>query len=420
MSLNAAGPREPHPDMGFLEFVLLIAAMMSLGALGIDSMLPNLPAIGESLGVADENRRQLILTVYLLGFGGSQLVYGPLADRFGRKPVLTVGLVLYTGFSLVAAFASSFELLLAARVLQGIGAAATRAIPVSIVRDRFAGRAMARVMSLTSMVFMGAPILAPSLGQAVLYLASWPYLFGLLGAFGACVLCWSLFRLRETLHPEDRLPIIPSRILASFATAARDRTAISYTIAQTLLFGGILGFINSSQQVFADTFHAANLFAPVFAIAASFIAIASLLNARLVGRLGMRVISHTALIGFLVIAATHLAIAASGRETLVIFTVFQAATLFTFGLTSGNYGAMAMEPMGHIAGVASAFQGFVSMVGASLIGFFIGQHFDGTVVPVEAGYLVCGLASLGAVLVAEHGRLFQPHQHVPVRHGAAE
>jgi DHA1 family bicyclomycin/chloramphenicol resistance-like MFS transporter len=337
------------------------------------------------------------------------MIYGPLADRYGRRPVLLAGLVLYVGFSLLGAFSRSFEMLLVARLLQGVGSAATRAITVSVVRDRYAGREMARVMSLTSLVFMGAPILAPSLGQAVLVLASWPWIFGLLGVLGACVMAWTFLRLPETLHPEDRLPIRPARIFGSFAMAARDRTAMSYTVAQTFLFGGILGFINSSQQVFGDAFHAAALFPVIFAIAASFIALASLLNARLVMRLGMRKLSHAALLGFISIAALHLALALGGHESLVLFAALQAATMFTFGLTSGNFGAMAMEPMGHIAGVASSFQGFVSMVGASLIGLLIGQLFNGTVVPVEAGYLLGGLASLAAVLFAERGRLFQAH-----------
>ena len=395
--------------MGFLEFVLLIASMMALGALGIDAMLPNLPAIGDALGVTEENRRQLIITLYTLGFGGAQLVYGPLADRYGRRPILLGGLALYVGFSLIAAMSTSFELLLAARVLQGVGAAATRAIPVSIVRDRYAGREMARVMSLTSVVFMAAPIIAPSLGQAVLLVAPWPWIFGLLATLGGGVLVWSLFRLPETLHPEDRLPIQPRRILGSFALAAGNRTSMAYTGAQMVLFGSILGFVNSAQQIFADRFHAASLFPLVFAICASFVAMASLLNARLVGRIGMRVLSHAALLAFLAISAAHLVVAASGHETLITFAAFQAMTMFTFGLTSGNFGAMAMEPMGHIAGVASSFQGFLTMVGAGLIGLVIGQSFDGTSVPVAAGYLVCGVLSLGMVLVAERGRLFRPH-----------
>jgi len=406
-------PVAPHPRVErgprLLEFVVLMAALMALGALGIDSMLPNLPAIGQSLGVADENRRQLIITAYLLGMGGSQVIYGPLADRFGRRPVLLIGLLLYVGFSLLAALSPTFNLLLAARVLQGIGAAATRAIPISVIRDRYAGREMARVMSLTSLVFMAAPIVAPSLGQLVRVLAAWPWIFGLLAAFALGLMLWALLRLPETLHPEDRLPIRPGRIAASFATAARNRTSLCYILGQTFLFGGLLGFINSSQQVFADALGSGEQFPMVFAICASFVAAASLLNAQLVMRLGMRRLSHAALLGFIALAAVHLVAAVSGHETLVVFAAFQSLTMFCFGLTSGNFGAMAMEPMGHIAGVAASFQGFVSMVGASLIGFAIGQAFNGTVAPLEAGYLICGLCALAAVLTAERGRLFRPH-----------
>lgn len=402
--------RRPVGGISLVEFVVLMAALQALGALGIDAMLPNLPAIGEALGVVDENRRQLIITAYLLGLGGSQLIYGPLSDRFGRRPVLLVGLLLYVGFSLLAAFAPTFELLLAARVLQGVGAAATRSIPVSVVRDRYAGREMARVMSLTSLVFMAAPIVAPSLGQLVLMYASWPWIFALLAAFGLLSMLWALLRLPETLHAEDRLPIQPARIARAFATAARNRTALCYILGQTFLFGGLLGFINSAQQVFAEALGAGDRFPLVFALCASFIAVASLLNARLVMRLGMRRLSHAALLAYVALAAIHLLIAASGHETLVIFAAFQALTMFCFGLTSGNFGAMAMEPMGHIAGVASSFQGFVSMVGASLIGFAVGQAFNGTVVPMQAGYLLCGLFALAAVLVAERGRLFRPHE----------
>jgi len=405
---------------GLVEFVVLMAALQALGALGIDAMLPNLPAIGAALGVADENRRQLIITAYLLGLGGAQLIYGPLADRYGRRPVLLVGLALYVAFSLLAAFSPTFDLLLVARGLQGIGAAATRSIPVSVIRDRYAGREMARVMSLTSLVFMAAPIVAPSLGQLVLVLASWPWVFGLLAAVAVVLMVWSLLRLPETLHPQDRLPIRPREIAHAFSLAARNRTALCYVLGQTFLFGGLLGFINSSQQVFAEALGAGAQFPLVFAICASFVAIASLLNARLVMRLGMRRLSHAALLGYIALAAVHLVVARSGHESLVVFASFQALSMFCFGLTSGNFGAMAMEPMGHIAGVASAFQGFVSMVGASLIGFAVGQAFDGSVAPMETGYLLCGLCALAAVMIAERGRLFQPHDAAVELPGLAE
>jgi DHA1 family bicyclomycin/chloramphenicol resistance-like MFS transporter len=419
MTTHVAAQR-PAGQISIVEFVVLMAALQALGALGIDAMLPNLPAIGAALGVTDENHRQLIITAYLFGLGGAQLIFGPLADRFGRRPVLLAGLSLYVGFSLLAALSPTFNLLLIARVLQGIGAAATRSIPISVVRDRYAGREMARVMSLTSLVFMAAPIVAPSLGQLVLVLASWPWIFGLLAAVALVLMLWALLRLPETLHEEDRLPIQPARIARAFAAAARNRTALCYILGQTFLFGGLLGFINSAQQVFAEAFGAGERFPLIFAICASFIAMASLLNARLVMRLGMRRLSHAALLVYIALAAIHLLIASSGHETLVVFAAFQALTMFCFGLTSGNFGAMAMEPMGHIAGVASSFQGFVSMIGASLIGFFVGQAFNGTVVPIEAGYLLCGLCALAAVLMAERGRLFQPHEVGVLGHCPAE
>ncbi|MET0295005.1 MAG: multidrug effflux MFS transporter [Phenylobacterium sp.] len=389
---------------------MLIAATGALGAFGIDAMLPNLPAIGGALGVEDENRRQLIITSYLLGLGGAQLFYGPLADRFGRRPVLFAGMGLYFGFSLLAAFSPNFEFLLVARALQGVGAAATQSVPMSIVRDRYEGREMARVTSLTSLVFMGAPIIAPSLGQLVLVYASWPWLFGLLAAMTLLLMVWAGLRMPETLRAEDRLPIRPREIAASFALAARNRTSMGYVTAQVCVFGSLLGFINSSQQIFAESFGAADMFPLVFAISAGFIAAASLLNARLVMQVGMRRLSHGALIGYVAISAFHLAVAATGHETLVRFALLHSLGLFCFGLSIGNFGAMAMEPMGHLAGVAAAFQGFLRMVGGSLIGFLIGQCFDGTVVPIEIGCVLFGSLALAAVFWAERGKLFQPHR----------
>jgi DHA1 family bicyclomycin/chloramphenicol resistance-like MFS transporter len=395
--------------MAFIEFVCMIAALMALGALAIDSMLPNLPAIGSALGVMEENRRQLIITCYLLGFGAAQIIYGSLADRFGRRPVLLGGLALYVIFSLTAALSRSFELLLAARVLQGIGAATTRVLPVSIVRDCYSGREMARVMSLTSMVFMAVPVLAPTFGTAVVMVAPWPWIFGILAVLGVAVLVWAAFRLPETLHPDDRIPIEPARILKAARVVLGSREALGYCLAQTLVFGGLLGFINSSEQVFADVFKAANLFPLVFAISASFIAVAALVNARLVVRLGMRALSHTALLGYIALAAVHTVVALTRHETLVEFAALQALTMFCFGLMSGNFNAMAMDSMGHIAGVAASIQGFITMIGASLIGFAIGQQFHGAVTPVPLGYLLCGLGAMCAVLYAEKGRLFRPH-----------
>ncbi len=415
MTAPASGPATPaFKGPGFPEFVTLIAMMMALNALAIDAMLPALPAIGDALGVASENSRQWVITAYLLGFGGAQLIYGPLADRFGRKPVLMVGLALYVLFSVLAAFSPTFELLIAARVGTGIGAAALRVLAVSIVRDRYSGRTMARVMSLSFLVFLGVPILAPALGQLVLTVAPWPWVFGVLAVGGAAFAIWAAIRLPETLHPEDRMPIQARRIASAFRQALTNRRSIGYTLAITAISGALFGFINSSQQIFFDVFHEPGLFTVLFGAVAGGIAVASLLNARLVERLGSRLISHTALLGFIAMSAIHAAVAVTGHETIWTFAVLQALTMFCFGFIAGNFGSMAMEPMGHIAGTASSAQGFISTTGGATLGFVIGQQFNGSTVPMTTGFVLMGLAALVFVLVAERGHLFRARNLPPV------
>ena len=415
MTPPASAPAAPDfKGPGFPEFVALIAMMMALNALAIDAMLPALPAIGDALGVASENGRQWVITAYLLGFGVAQILYGPLADRFGRKPVLMIGLALYIVFSLLAAFSPTFELLIAARVGTGIGAAALRVLAVSIVRDRYSGRTMARVMSLSFLVFLGVPILAPALGQLILTVAPWQWVFGVLAVGGTAFAIWAAIRLPETLHPEDRMPIQAGRIASAFRAALTNRRSIGYTLAITAISGALFGFINSSQQIFFDVFHAPGLFTVLFGAVAGGIAVASLLNARLVERLGSRLISHTALLGFILMSAIHAAVAVSGHETIWTFAVLQALTMFCFGFIAGNFGAMAMEPMGHIAGTASSAQGFISTTGGATLGFVIGQQFNGSTVPMTTGFVLLGLMALVSVLFAERGHLFRARNLPPV------
>lgn len=392
--------------MAFPAFVTLIALLMALNALAIDTMLPALPQIGAAMGVTVDNDRQWVVTAYLLGFGAAQIVYGPISDRYGRKPALIFGLLTYSLFGFLAALAPTWEVMLAARAAQGVGAAALRVLVVSIVRDCYVGRTMARVMSLSFMVFLGVPIIAPSLGQLILTVAAWPAIFVVLGAAGLAVLLWTVLALPETLHPEHRRPIQLGRIAAGFLEAAVHREAMGYTLAGMMITGALFGFINSSQQLFADTFHAPDVFPLAFAGIAGAIAVASLLNARLVERLGSRRLSHTALLGFILVAGLHLLVARSGGEGMWAFIALQATAMFCFGFIPGNFGAMAMEPMGHIAGAASSVQGVVSTVGGALIGFVIGQGFDGTPAPLAGGFLVSGLMALAFVLWAERGRLF--------------
>ena len=399
------------PDMpGFKEFVALIAAMMALTALAIDSMLPALPDIGDALGVADDNERQWVIALFLLGFGVAQLIYGTLSDRYGRKPVLMVGYLLYVACSLICAFAPSFEMLLVGRFMAGAALAVSRVLAVAIVRDRFAGRQMARVMSLAFIVFMAAPIIAPAVGQLILFVAPWRWIFGALAIAGFGVMVWAMLRLPETLKPEDRLPLSAVRIRRAWWLTITERYSIGYTLALTVLQGALIGFITSAQQVFFDVFHHPLWFTPIFAMLAGSMALANWQNSRMVVRLGTRFLSHWALIGFLAFSAIHLLVAVRGLETIYTFAVLQALTMGCFGLASSNFGAMAMENMGAIAGSASSVQGFVATVFGTIIGAFIGQSFDGTLVPLITGFFLCGLAALAIVTVAERGRLFGAHE----------
>lgn len=406
---SLASPRPlTGPDLGFREFVALVAALMGANALAIDIMLPALPAIGDALSIPIENDRQWIITAFMLGFGLGQILYGPLSDRFGRKPILLIGLLIYTVFGAIATFAMSFDALLIARVGQGLGAGATRVLAVSIVRDRFAGRQMARVMSLVFIVFLAIPIIAPSIGQGILFIAPWRWIFGLLAAFGGLLMIWTTLRMPETLHPEDVRPFSLPAIAKGFRLTLTTRQSVGYMMAMSMAFGALLGFINSAQQVFAGPLQAPRLFPLIFALTACALGVASLINSRIVERLGMRVVSHTALLGYIFFAGVHAAVSWMGYETLWTFTVLQSGMMFCFGLMGSNFGALAMEPMGHIAGTASSVQGFCSTTGAALVGLFIGQQFDGTTVPLTLGFFVSGLVVLAIVMVTENGRILRP------------
>jgi DHA1 family bicyclomycin/chloramphenicol resistance-like MFS transporter len=399
--LDQARRSEP----GFREFVVLIAGLMALNALAIDAMVPALPAIGRSLGVPTENERQLVVSLYMFGFGTTQLLYGPLSDRFGRKPVLIASLLLYLVFALACAAAGSFFLLLVARALQGAAAASSRVLTVAIVRDRFQGARMARLMSLAFMTFLLMPMLAPSFGQLTLLIASWRAIFFGLATFAAVMLVWSLARLPETLHPEYRRPFSLPAIASGVAITLRNRQSIAYTFAFTSMTGALIGYVVSIQQIVFDQFHRPNLIAIAFAGIAAPMAVTSYANSRLVERIGMRRMGHFALIAFVSVSLIHLASALAG-ESFGRFVLLQGATMACFGLSSANLGALAMQPMGAIAGTASSVQGTIGTIGAALIGLAIGQSFNGSALPMITGDALFGTAALLVLLWGERGRLF--------------
>ncbi len=404
--------------MEFVEFVVLIAAMMAAQAIAIDAMLPAFPIIVDALHVPHENQVQWILTFYISGMGCGQLVWGMMSDRFGRRPVLLGGLGLYVVAALLCGIAGSFHVLLAWRFVHGL-AAASVTVSRSVIRDLYSGRHMARVMSLTFVVFLTVPVLAPSLGQLILVMAPWRVIFIVCSAYAAIVWLWALLRLKETLHPEYRLTLTRTHIAAAVRLVLGNRTSLCYTLALTVMFGSILAYVGMVAQIFSEVFHRASLMPIMFALCAVTMGFAAFMNSHFVERLGMRLISHTALLIFIGITALHVVVAALGWEQLWTFVVFQAVTMAFFSLAVSNFGAMAMEPIGEVAGIGASLQGFIQSFGGALVGAAIGRLFNDTTVPLAGGALACGLAALVFVLLAEKGLLFRSH-HIASSTGSAD
>ncbi|MGY4306908.1 DHA1 family bicyclomycin/chloramphenicol resistance-like MFS transporter [Bradyrhizobium sp. USDA 4369] len=402
-----------HRPMGFAEFVIVIAAIMALNPLAMDMMLPALPNIGSTFHIDVANRVQAVLSAFVIGFGLGQFAIGPLSDSFGRRPVLIGGMVLYVLASLFAIAAPSFEVLLLARALEGLGTAATRVIATSIVRDCYAGRRMASVVSLAMMVFIAVPVIAPSFGQAVMMLTQWRGIFVVLTVYGIVALLWTAARLPETLPEKERKPFSIAEITASFRKTLTDRQTLGYALAASGVFGALFGYVLSSQQLFTGVYHLGHYFPLAFAAIAVTIALAGFLNARLVGRLGMRVISHGALVGSVAIALACFAAAMLGSLPLWLFMTLSAAMMFSFGLTFANFTALALEPQRANAGTASSIYGSITTLLGMAAGAVVGQAFDGTVLPFATGFLACTASALIVVLITEKGRLFHSH-HKPV------
>lgn len=399
--------RQPHPGLGRAEFVAFVAAIMAVNALGVDLMLPALPDIGSDLGAPSANARQWVVTAYVLGFGIGQLFYGPLADRYGRRPVLMATLAGFVLASIVAASSSTFWILIAARLLQGLMSASTRVLAVAIVRDSYSGRRMASISSLAQMIFFLVPILAPSIGQGLLALGPWRFIFYVLAGFAAVVLAWAVVRLPETLPVDARRQITIPTLREAYRATLTERYSVGYALAGALTFGGIIAFVSSAQQVFTDTFQEGGRFTLLFGICAFFMGLASFANSRLVERLGTRAISQAALIALIGLSLLHLFVDLLGLETLWVYVGFQALSLTCIGLCGANFGAMAMQPVGHIAGTASSIQGFIVSVGAVSVASAIGQAYDGTTLPLAIGYLGIGIGALIIVYIVEGRRLFQ-------------
>lgn len=396
------GVRRP----GAREMTALLALLMALNAFAIDAMIPALPDIGADLGVSEENRRQLVVVAYFLGFGSTQLVWGPLADRFGRKPVLAVGVALYAVFAILCGLASSFELLIAGRVAMGASAAVTRVLVISMIRDLFEAESMARIMSLVFMTFMLVPVLAPLVGQAVLLFFPWRAIFIVLAIYAVLMLGWAWLRLPETLHPEYRRSLDLREMGSAMLATLKERQSLGYTLALTTSFAGLIAYISSIQQIVFDVFDAPGLIGLVFACIAAPMALASYGNSRIVERFGLRRVGHVSSALLVVVTGLHLFVGLSGNESLWSFVILQGLTMGCFSFTSSNFGTLAMEHMAPIAGTASSVQGVIGTIGSAIIGFAIGQAYNGTVIPYLLGVFACAASAFVIVALTEPTKMF--------------
>ncbi len=390
-----------------MEFVALVALLTSLVALSIDAMLPALGRIATELQAAHPNSRQFVVLGFFAGLGAGQLLAGPLSDRIGRKPAILSGLLIYAAGSVLCWLASDFTLFLAGRVIQGIGAAGPRVVSIAMVRDRQAGAAMARTMSLVMTTFIMVPVLAPMLGQAVLAFAGWRVIF--LGFFVIAVWAalWLALRQPETLPPERRRAVSPAALLEAARQVITHRVSMAYTVTAGLVLGLLVSYLGVCQQVFGEFYGQGDLFVAYFAVLASGVGLASAVNARLVMRLGMRRLSALALRTIAVLTVTMLAgcLITGALPPLALFVIWLFPIFFCMGMLFGNCNALAMEPMGHIAGMAASIIGSFTSLLSVLAGGLVSQRYDGTVLPLIIGYAVLGVAALLTSTLADRDRL---------------
>jgi DHA1 family bicyclomycin/chloramphenicol resistance-like MFS transporter len=378
------------------EFIIIIAFLMSIVAISVDAILPALGYIAEEIPFSHPNEGQYIISALFLGMAMGQLICGPLSDGTGRRKVLFLGIILFLVGSTICYFAGGIRALLLGRFIQGLGVSAPYISAISIVRDRFEGREMAKIMSIVMMIFIMVPALAPSLGQLILLTFSWRAIFLMYILYALLIGSWIFIRLEETLPAESRIPFHASNILAGFREVLSNRITMSYTICMGLFFGSFFGYLNSSQQIFQVQFATGKLFTVYFGALALLFGIASLVNSQLVEKWGMHFITKRATYGIILSSLLFLILQFFVNITLWMFLPFLSILFFCFGLLFGNFNSLAMEPMGHVAGIASAIIGSVSSLLSMAIGTGIGQLYDETLLPVTLGFFV--MSCLSALL----------------------
>lgn len=383
------------------EFTILIALLMSIIAISIDALLPALGLIRQELQIESANKVQLLISAIFLGMAIGQLICGPLSDASGRKKILYVGISLFLVGSLICFFAKDLNTLLFGRFIQGLGVSGPYVSAISVVRDQFSGRQMAKIMSIVMLIFMGVPAIAPSLGQAIILLDDWRSIFLFYVGYSIIITAWIFFRLEETLPKEKRIAFSATSFSAGFKEVLTHRVTICYTLCMGLFFGSLIGYLNSSQQIFQVQFNTGKLFTLYFGLLALVFGAASLCNSLVVEKMGMHRICFMAVKTMMAVSSMFLLLHAVTEITLWMFLIFASLIFFCFGFLFGNLNAIAMEPMGHIAGIASAIIGSTSSVISLVIGTSIGQAYNNTLIPITCGFLVLSSLAFVTMCIAD-------------------
>lgn len=377
------------------EFVALMASLMSIVALSIDALLPALPEIGDALGVIDTNNNQMLVTMIFLGLGFGQLIFGPLSDSFGRKPIVYVGFILFVLATIICVATESFEMMILGRVLQGVGLASPRTLSIAMIRDSYDGDYMAKILSIVVMVFILVPVIAPTLGQFLLNYYNWESIFYVNLLFGLVIMLWFWRRQEETLSDTNRIKFTPMLFVNGTKEFIKHKNAVAFTLVSGFITGSFMVYLSTAQQIFEKQYNLADKFPYIFASLAIAVGLATFLNSRYVIRFGMWRIAYAGTIGYCAISILYVVIFWSGVnpsiEVLIMFFVLQ---FFAIGFLFGNLRSLAMQPLGHIAGIGAAINGFVSTVMAVPIANYIGSFVSDSVLPLFIGFSIFGILSL--------------------------
>ena len=377
------------------EFIALMASLMSIVALSIDALLPALPDIGEALSVTNPSDNQLLITMIFLGLGFGQLVFGPLSDSFGRKPMVYFGFAVFVIASIICVTTESFEMMIIGRIFQGVGLSSPRTIAIAMTRDTYSGDFMAKILSIIVMFFILVPIVAPTFGQLLLDFFDWKAIFNANLIIGLLIVLWFWKRQPETLEVKNRIKFSPSIFITGTVEFLKHKDAIAYTLVSGFITGSFMVYLSTSQQIFQEQYQLGELFPYIFASTAFSVGFATFTNSQLVIRFGAFNIAYYATIAYAAISILYVVLFYTGNNPSVhVLVTFFLMQFFAVGFLFGNLRSLAMEPLGHIAGIGAAINGFVSTVMAVPIANYIGSFVKTSVLPLFIGFSIFGILSL--------------------------